>query len=81
MTITIGTKIQLLRALFKMSQLDLARKLDISQAQLSLIENGLNPYPLSDDDIHKIRKAFNDVDLNDPRIEQFAKMQCQAIAA
>lgn len=79
--VTIGTKIKLLRALFEMSQLDLARKLEISQAQLSLIEKGLNPLPLGDNDIQKIRNAFDGIDLDDPRIEQFVNIQCQPIAA
>lgn len=82
MTITIGTKIKLLRALFGMSQINLARQLEISQSQLHLIENGRNPIPLDESDIQKIRKVFNGIDLDDPRIEQFAKLQChQSIAA
>jgi transcriptional regulator with XRE-family HTH domain len=78
--VTIGTKIKLLRALFEIPQSELARRVNISQPQLSLIESGLVT-SLTDEVVNNLQQVFGGIDLNDPRIEQFAKIRCQPIAA
>lgn len=78
--VTIGTKIKILRALFGMSQIELARRLDIAQGRLSQIEAGTNATPVDESTLENISKAFGGIDLNDPRIEQFAAIARSALA-
>lgn len=80
MTVTIGTKIKILRALFGMSQIELARHLNMAQGRLSQIESGTNATPVDEVTLENISQAFGGVDLNDPRIEQFASIAKQVLA-
>ena len=74
MTITIGTKIKLLRAAFGMSQIELARHLGMAQGRLSQIESGTNATPVDDTLLENISQVFGGIDLDDPRIIQFANI-------
>lgn len=73
--VTIGTKLKILRALFGISQLELARRLDIAQGRLSQIEAGTNATPVDETILENISQAFGGIDLNDPRIEVFATIK------